>query len=409
MEEAFIGRQPILDRHGKIYAYELLFRSSSSQNNCTIDSDFATANVIVNALGQVGLKTLIGRAKGFINMTREILFSESVKLLPKDQIVLEILENITPDETLIAKCKELRGEGFMLALDDYEEIRSSEYAELFKLINVLKVDCMLNTPEQIEEIVERFRGSGVKLLVEKVETLEDFERYKALGFDLFQGYYFAKPAIISSQAINPNHMITMQLFVDFQQDAPIDKIADDFKRSLELSFQLLQLINSAGIGLTQKITTIQHAISLLGRQQLQRWIMITIFTNKDRKHSENPLFQTAVIRGRFMEILQRNITPYKSEEINMAFMTGLISLLDAATHIPKKELYKRLSINPLIIDAIEHHKGVLGTLLLLAELLEQKAYDKIDPILKKLSLKPATFIQAYNEALAWTMTFGSET
>ena len=396
-----IGRQPILDRSEEIVAYELLFRSAGSLAAFVGDASQATASVIINTLTGFGLENILGHHKGFINLDLELLMDDSLNLLPKEQMVIELLETIEVTPELIDLCRILKESGFSLALDDHNY--SPNFHELYEIVDIVKVDLVLNPIEQLEEMVSQFRRYPLQLLAEKVETQEEFKRCLELGFDLFQGYFFAKPSIMEKKRINESGSILLKLMRLLNEDVDLFLIEKTIKESAGLTYQLLLLVNSVGVGTRNKIETVRHAITMIGRQQIKRWIQLSIFAGTDHRGVENPLMDMAAVRASIMENLigRRNTLKINQDSAEKAFMTGILSILEKIYNISMDEMVHSLNLSKDIEDALISHTGELGELLHIAELLEVMDFDHIKSHLDEMGLTLDNVIQAQISAYAW--------
>jgi EAL and modified HD-GYP domain-containing signal transduction protein len=269
-----IGRQPILNRSGEVEAYELLFRSAGSPTACVKDASQATASVIVNTLTGFGLENILGNHKGFLNLELELLMDDTLNILPKGQIVLELLETLSVTPELIKRCRFLKESGFTLALDDHAY--DPAFHELYQIVDIVKVDLIQSPIGQLEEMVQHFRPYPLQLLAEKVETREQFDRCLELGFDLFQGYYFAKPSIMEMKRLDDPGSSLMELSLLLDGDAELVELEHIFLGNAGLTNNLLILVNSIGICTLNQIDTVRNAISILGRQQVKRWVQLAL-------------------------------------------------------------------------------------------------------------------------------------
>ena len=269
-----IGRQPILNRSEEVVAYELLFRSAGSQTACVEDASQATASVIVNTLAGFGLENILGDHKGFLNFELDLLMNDSLNILPKGQIVLELLETLTVTPNLIQRCHHLKENGFTLALDDHAY--DPAYYELYQIAEIVKVDLIQSPVEGLEEMVKQFSRYPLQLLAEKVETQEQYSHCLNLGFDLFQGYYFAKPSIMEQRRLADPGSSLMNLMLLLDEDAELVEIEQLFSHNAGLTRNLLMLVNSIGSCTLDKIETVRNAFSILGRQQVKRWVQLAL-------------------------------------------------------------------------------------------------------------------------------------
>jgi EAL and modified HD-GYP domain-containing signal transduction protein len=368
-----IGRQPILDRTGTVWGYELLFRSARSggANSADVkDASFATANVILGALSGFGMAELLGGHRGFVNVGRDLLFSESVEILPRDQVVLELLENVEPSHAVVQRCRGLKAAGFSVALDDHAY--DPAYEELYRIVDLVKIDLMATQGAALELTLERMRAFPVAVLAEKVETPEQFKQCLDLGFHYFQGYHFARPAVLQQRRIDEAGGSLLKVLRLLTEDADTRVIEGVFRESPGLTYKLLVLVNSVSFGSRERISTVRQAITMLGRAQMRRWLQLALFATDDRRGLDDPLVDMAAVRASFMEGLARlhpqlERTPDAAEQ---AFMTGVLSLLDRIFSISMPEVVERLRLSEAIAQALEQRAGPLGELLLVAERLE---------------------------------------
>ena len=396
-----IGRQPILNRDGAIVAYELLFRSAGSLVAVIENASQATASVIVNTMTAFGLEAILGKHKGYINLDLELLMSDSLNLLPKEQIVIELLETVEVTPDLIGRCRFLKESGFTLALDDHEY--DPKFHELYGIADIVKVDLIQTPSVRLEEMIKQLRCYPLQLLAEKVETQDEFRRCLELGFDMFQGYYFAKPSIIEKRRLDESGYIMLKLMQLLNDDADVEEIEKIIRESTGLTYKLLLLVNSVGGGSRNSIKTVRHAITLIGRQQVKRWVQLALFADNDQCGMENPLVEMAAVRATFMENLARqnkiwNLTHDFAEK---AFMTGILSILGEIYDIPMDELLQRLNLSKDVCDALVTRSGKLGRLLHVAELQEMMAHDHTVRHLDEIGVSIMDVIESQQRAYSW--------
>ncbi len=223
----------------------------------------------------------------------------------------------------------LKEAGFVLALDDHDY--DPVYEELYKIVEIVKVDLMATPVDTLGATIECYRNYQFKLLAEKVESKDEFLKCLDLGFDYFQGYYFARPAVIEKKKIDEGGAALLKLMRQMMDDADIEEIEKTFRSSPGLTYKLLLLVNSVSFAGLQKIQTVRHAISMLGRAQIKRWVQLALFATDDSHASENPLVDMAAVRGGFMEQMA-TVCPRlrgNQEAPDQAFMTGILSLLES--------------------------------------------------------------------------------
>lgn len=397
-----IGRQPILDRNEEVIAYELLFRSAVSHNAATVaNATHATASVIINALSGFGLERILGNHKGFINLELDLLLSDSLGILPRDRVVLELLETLAVTPELVERCRALKKEGFQLALDDHEY--DPAYAELYGIVDIVKVDLLQTPPSRLAGMVEKFRPYPVKLLAEKVETQDEYRLCRDLGFEYFQGFYFAKPSVMEKKRMDESGVTLLKLMDLLMKDVELMVIEQAFRESPGLTYKLLLLVNSVSLGLRDKIQNIRHAVAILGRQQIKRWVQLALFVSDTSNDPENPLVELAAVRAAFMEQLAYRHPALKGSRDagEQAFLTGILSLLGGLYDVSLDEILANLSLSEDVRVALTNHGGALGQLLTFAEQLEQLDSRLEEGCLDKIGLSQEDVLEAQVKAYGW--------
>lgn len=398
--EIFLGRQPILNREHRIVAYELLFRAGHTAEAGVTDDMQATASVIHHAFSEMGVQAVLGPHTGFINVSAEMLLSDLIEILPKSQVVLEMLETIEVDDAIVERCRLLKQRGFVLALDDF--VYDDRYRPLLDLVDIVKIDLLLHTPDELRAIVGRLRQWPIKLLAEKVDNAEQAQACHELGFELFQGYYFAKPSVLSARRANPAQLTLLELLDLVLADADTAQIEQVFKQNPHLTYNLLRLVNSAGSGYSRHIATVAQAIVLLGRKQLQRWLQLLMFTLQENSPYPSPLLLMAATRGRMMELLALR----KGSDADLresAFMTGILSLIEGVIGKPLSEIVQELNLGERLAVALLRREGELGILLDVVESVEHHDLSRTLRFLGAAGgLKLSDLTEAEIEAMAWT-------
>jgi EAL and modified HD-GYP domain-containing signal transduction protein len=398
-QDIFLGRQPILDRDQRIVAYELLFRSANTANVSVTDDMQATASVIHHAFSEMGVQAVLGTQLGFINISADMLLSDMMELLPKSQVVLELLETIQITEEVIERCRELKQQGFMLALDDF--VYDDSYLPLLALVDIVKIDLLLHSREELQTVVNRLKPWPVKLLAEKVDSAEQAAYCHSLGFNLFQGYYFARPSVLTAKRADQSQLALIQLLGLVLSDAETPQIEQIFKQHPNLTYNLMRLVNSVACGVTRSITSISQAIMVLGRKQLQRWLQLLLFTLQNGSVYPSPLLLLAASRGKMMELLaakqQRN-----ADYCDEAFMAGILSLIESLIDKPLAVIVEELNLGERLAAALLHREGELGTLLKLVESIEHPDLKDTHFLLAQHStLSLPALTAAEIEAMSW--------
>ncbi len=404
--ELCIGRQPILDRLQQIVGFELLFRSGDCRFADFTDYLKACADVIDSALTGFGIEGLLGKHKGYINMVTDLLMSESVELLPRGQVVIELLESVPiGDPAILARCRELKKMGFSLALDDHSY--SQEFEKFYDVVDVIKIDVLGKQREELAAEVGHFRRWPLTLVAEKVETEEQFLLCRDLGFDLFQGYYFAHPAVFRQHRLDHGEATILGLVSQLLADEDISVIEETFRQNPNLTYNLLRLVNSVGVGTREKIRSLRHAITVLGRDQLLRWLQIAIYASRDCRGDRNPLLEIAAMRGRLMELIVKGVCKGEGSELaDSAFMTGILSLIDVLFHVPMTELTSSLNLSEDVCQALLCRGGELGRLLSLVESLERYDFTAAAALMREAGLTGEILLAAEAESINWSSRLG---
>lgn len=407
-DQLFLGRQPILDRDQQLHAYELLFRNGSRNFAEVTDGVQATATVIANAFTELGVEAALGKHRGFINVDEAFLFSDMLELLPRHAVVLEILETVPPTPAVVARCAALKTAGFTLALDDVIQL-SPEFASLLDLVEIVKVDIQPLSRVQLMQLAMKLKPMGKQLLAEKVDSREQMEQCLKLGFSLFQGYYFAKPTIIAGRKLDHSQLSLMKLMGMLLSDAETSELEAKLKPEPGLTVNLLRLTNSVGAGCTERITSVGHAITVLGRRQLQRWLQLLVFASGNQNPSSNPLLQMAATRGRLMELLADELHPGDTALADRAFMAGIMSLMPVLVGQPITEIVTSLSLAADVRDSLCQGSGQLGALLRISESSENGNLAELTTALAELpGLGPKAINRAQTQALQWANEIGQE-
>lgn len=407
-DQLFLGRQPILDREQRLFAYELLFRNGTRNSAEVTDGVQATATVIVNAFAELGVEAALGSYRGFINVDEEFLFSDMLELLPRQSVVLEILETVPPSPAVVERCKALKAAGFTLALDDVIQLEP-EFAELLALVEIVKVDIQPLSSTQLMQLVMKLKPLGKQLLAEKVDSREQMEQCLKLGFTLFQGYYFAKPTIIAGKKLDHSQLSLMKLMGLLLGDADTADIELALKPEPGLTVNLLRMTNSVGSGATKKITSLRHAITVLGRRQLQRWLQLLVFASGSQQGPSNPLLLLAATRGRLMELLAKILHPNDDDLADQAFMVGIMSLMPVLVGQPIAKIVTPLGLANNVREALCEGRGLLGDMLRLAESSESGDLEQLAADLASLpGITPKSLNRAQTQALQWANSIGQE-
>lgn len=402
----YLARQPILDAQRELVAYEILFRSADTDSATVSDDVHATSTVIAHAFGDMGLDKVLGTLDGYLNVDAEFLDSPLLESMPPRRIVLEVLERLVDAHTA-ERCMALRKRGFRIAVDSF--VGNFDTLEsLGAAIDVVKVDFHRLDPLLVPEIVRQLKPLNVTLVAEKVETAEQFELAKSLGFKYFQGFHFARPQVLTAKRAQPAQLALMRILTLTTQDAELTAIESEFKRHPTLSINLLRLVNSAALTRGQAITSLRHALMLLGRRQLTVWLQLLLYTaDRGNRSLSSPLLQLAAVRGKVMELAAHEMQGADREASDLAFMAGILSPMDALLQMPLEEIVSSLNLPDPVRDALLHRSGPLGSLLRLAIALERPDGSAVRKMLDALpTIDRTKLLHIQMHAMTWASQLG---
>ena len=397
----FLGRQPIFDGERRIAGFELLFRASNVPYAEISDYSMASASVILNTLTEFGIGRILGRHRGFFNVDRELLMSDTLELLPRDQVVIELLETIEVTDSVVERCRELRKKNFVLALDD--NIYSEASIPLYETVDIVKVDIQQVSAAELSGMAACLRNWPVGLLAEKIETPEQYALCRDIGFEFYQGYYFERPSVLHQKRLDDSRIALMDLFNKISAEADIKTLEESFKKSPTLAYSLLRLVNSVAFGLREKISSLRHALMVLGVRQLRRWVTLALFACTEKGTAASPMLEVAVTRGRLMEILVAGHGQGAGEDDfpERAFIVGLLSLADIIFETSMEEILGHLNLTDDVRMALAFRKGILGELLCLAEKVERSEWSALPGPLEKFGLTPEVLLDAQIRSIDW--------
>jgi EAL and modified HD-GYP domain-containing signal transduction protein len=352
-------------------AYELLFRAAGEHEDARLTDGAAATAAVISHASQLGLEHVVGNKLAFVNVDEVVLMDDYVRFLPPHKVILEILETVKPTEPLLARVAELKELGFTFALDDVID-HSEEVDKLLGLVDVVKIDLQGVAPEALGHLCTSLRKSGKKLLAEKVETQQEFRLCLELGFDYFQGYYFARPVILSGRKITPSEMVILHLLELINSDADEATIETAVKRDPLISLNLLRLVNSRAAGPERRIESVAEALIQLGRKQLRRWLQILMFAAPGSQvELASPLLQLATTRGKLLELMSLEVYPLDVSGAERAFTVGIMSLADALFSMPMADILDNVELAPDVRAALLERAGDLGAMLDVVERLEK--------------------------------------
>ena len=387
---AIVARQPICDRQQRTIGYELLFRDLGTEQCVFGDADAATSRVVFNFIVEIGLDRLVGPSKAFINFTREFMMGMNSGLLPKERVVLEILEDSIPDPAFLSALGALKSKGFHFAIDDFKF--QEQLMPFLPFCSFVKVDLQAVDRDQLVREMPAMRIGAVKLLAEKVETQEEFEFCLNNGFEYFQGFYFCKPKIISAATMPANRLTVCRLLAKLHQaDVTIQEVETLIGEDPSLSYRILRYINSAAIALPRKIESIRQAVRMVGLNHIRTLSSLVLLFSLDDKPRE--LIRTSVIRARMCQLLGDG----PSQDHGSYFTMGLFSTLDAFLNCSMQTALQHLPLSDDIREALLHREGPLGHVLSAVLAFERADWDELDG----LGIESQRVANACFEAVSW--------
>ncbi|MDY7032284.1 MAG: HDOD domain-containing protein [Thermodesulfobacteriota bacterium] len=395
--EVYVARQPIFDRMKRIYGYELLFRGGMSNFFSGIDGDTATSKVLSNSFLSIGMDNITGSKLAFVNFTQDLLLSGVPLMFPKEKVVVEILENVEPEDDVIDICRHIAGRGYCIALDDF--FYRSSMDPLIAMANIIKFDFRLTAMEEIEEYITKLSDCNVKFLAEKVETHEEFKRAMQMGCDYFQGYFFSKPEVIKGKDFSGNQMNLLQIMAEVnKEDFKFNEVSKIITRDVSISYKLLRYINSAYFGVYHDISSIDQALAMLGEKGIRRFLSLIAMSELSCE-KPNELMKTSIIRARFSEVIGESSGSHiNSSEL---FTLGLFSLIDAILDDSMENLMSRLPLSENIKKALVYDEGELKDYLRLAVCYEMGDWNGVSDMAKVLGFNEEKLPDHFMEALTW--------
>ena len=395
-EGVYVARQPILNRTGQVFGYELLYRAGATSVSCEVPTDLAASRVLSDAVLNLGLETLTSGRKAFMNCSRTLLLSGHATLLPPKAVVIEVLETVEVDDAIIQMCRALRGKGYSVALDDF--VPGSQAEALLPYANFVKVDVLSTTRDEWVDIRRRM-PSAVTLLAEKVESAEIYEDLKGIGYHLFQGYYFCKPKMFRAGALSGQRMAYARLLMALNdENVTIAQVEELIKHDASLVYRVLRCINSAAYGIRRQIQSIRQAVVLLGLDQVRKWASVWALAGLNEGASAE-LVTVAILRARACELLAQSTTT--REEASEYFLLGLCSLLDVILQRPMEEAIAELPLSDTLKRALVGEQNTARHVLDAVVAYERGQWDDAVTCSERAGIGPDKLPMAYADALRW--------
>lgn len=399
--DVWVARQPILDRKQQLYAYELLFRSHRASDRFDgAGAASATTQLVADTILGIGFDNLLSGHKAFINFDRSLLLGGLCSILPRKDVVIEVLETVSADDEVLAACRDLYQNGYEIALDDF--VRGPETEPLTNFAHIVKVDVQTTSREEQEKMLRAYQPRGISMLAEKVETREEFAWALAAGYDYFQGYFFARPAIVPGTQIPPVKAVALRLLRETQQtELNYGRIQTLISGDVALSWQLLRYVNSALLYRREPINSIQQALAMLGENSIRQWAALATLSRLTKDKSDE-LLVLSLVRAHFCEYLT-NLTQVPGS--HDAFLMGLFSLLDALLDLPLEEALRRADVVPSIRAALLEtapDSDPLRITLLLVRAWESGDWAAVSHLAGETGIPVSVIGEAYTESTLWS-------
>ncbi len=396
LKYSYIARQPILDSEQKTVGYELLFRDGPNNTFPDIDPELATNRLLSEHFLATHYST-IGDKLGFVNFPYQSLVNLVPTLFPKENLVIEILESCEPTSELLAAIKKMSQAGYTIALDDF--VPRKEWLPFLPYTSIIKIDIRQYSLKKAQALIERLRPHNITFLAEKVETYEEFELAKQVGFDQFQGYFFSRPQLIRRKQIKPSFLTVVQLCKEIaNQDINYDELERLISLDVTLSYKLLTFVNASYL-IRSEIKSFKQALVYLGEERLRKFIsLVAITSTQDDK--PDSLYSLSIQRARFCELLLRDMNTDLDE--GLGFLTGMFSLLDSLFDQPLEELVEKMPIDHMVKSALVTKQGTLGNILSLVKAYENADWMTVIAYRDKLEVSDEKLAKHYDDAIKWT-------
>jgi EAL and modified HD-GYP domain-containing signal transduction protein len=390
----FVARQPILTKDEKVFGYELLFRDGIEDYFCPNDVEAASKTMLDSSL-IMGLDVLCNGGRAFVNCTRDMLLKDYVTLLPSSHTVVEILESVEPDDLVMAACQRLKEGGYMIALDDFAMDDKRE--PLTNIADIIKVDVQSTTPEERAAMIKKYGPWRCRMLAEKVETREEFMAAKKAGFAYFQGYFFRRPETVKTHAVPGNQLNYIKMLqVVSKPELEPREIENAIKGEASLCYRLLRYMNSASFGFANEIHSVRHALSMLGEREVRRWVRLVV-TLAAGQNKSSDLVLSALVRGRFCELLSPKIKHGESD----LFLLGLLSLMDSILDLPMTDVLEKVPLDQETKAVLLGEESYLRPLYQLMLAQESGDWQGSGVLSKSLKLTESEVAEVHWNAMQW--------
>jgi c-di-GMP phosphodiesterase len=397
MSDAIVARQPIFDDRQKLVGFELLYRHAEDANVARgATATLMASSTVVQAVLGIGLERLTEGERVWINLSRDLIVDRAWEVLDPKMVVLEILESVEPDAEVLAACIDARKRGYVLALDDFEW--DAKWVQMLQVVQLVKIDVQGKTAEQLKPVVAKLQPFNVKLLAERVETDAVRAMCASVGFTLFQGYFYCQPETVVKRDLSAAESSALGLLnLVRNEKTPTAQIEQGIKRDPAMTFKLLRIVNSAAMGFNG-IESIPHALRLLGRTQLERWLTLLVmasFSSGGARQRE--LFKLSLTRARLLELMS------DPADRDQRFLVGMFSMLHVLLQTPMKDVIKSLQLSDTVTAALLERAGPHGALLAGLEAYEVGDWDRVEQVTGNDDRALVQIAAHYPAALGWAI------
>jgi len=405
MQSIYIGRQPIIDSDSNLCAYEVLYKGSEAAI-----SRYSSASIINSVLNKFGTHSLLGNHRGFVKIDEKFLLHDIIFSIPSEFFVFSILESVELNERVVERIEQLHEKGYELCIDNLKIFPWSmeKYKNIFPFLGFVKVNIEESSSDNLLENILRIKEQKIIVVADKVENMLQFEEAKSVGCDQYQGYFFAEPVVLENAVYEPSHMAILKLYNLLMLDINIDEITQAFEDNHEITIQLLQFINSGAFHFKNRISSIHHVLTLVGRIPLGQWLMLMIYSKSVSKEGHTPLMLMVKNRTELMQSILKVINPsVKSNMLGEAYFVGVLSLIDTVFSVKLEEILLHVNISQDVEAALLKDEGLFGEIFALVRDIEDFKIHSVALFEKKHKLKSGSIEQVVVESMKNVNVFES--
>jgi len=413
MNNIYLGRQPILDINSNLVSYEILYREGYKQK-VGVSNRYVSSAVINAVLNKFGTHEILGNRKAFVKVDKKFLMNDLIFTVPKEFFIFSIV-HVEVNEKVIERFEQLKERGYELAVNDIalNDESLQQYVNVLDTLSYIKLefDKKFTEDASVKTTIQALKNYGLKVVATKIETNEEFELAKKLGCDMFQGYFFAEPKIFEHSAYDASQTNILKLYSLLMEDTNIDEITAEFEKNYEITVQLLRYINSGAFHFRNKISSIHHILTLVGRIPLAQWLMLMIYSKSVSKNKKvSPIMLMIKNRTEIMECALKEINPdVRSNMLGQAYFVGVLSLIDTIFGENMEVILDDMNVDMDIKNAILGEEGILGDIYLLVKNMESfntegialfaKKYNLDKVMIESLNLKSMQAVNIFEDAM----------